>query len=58
MGTKIQDGVCVSNGGRVLFVVGKGQTLAEAQKDAYEGVHKIACPDLFFREDIGWQAIR
>ncbi|MBO7445144.1 MAG: phosphoribosylamine--glycine ligase [Bacteroidales bacterium] len=58
MGTKTQDGVCVSNGGRVLFVVGKGQTLAEAQKDAYEGVHKIACPDLFFREDIGWQAIR
>ncbi|MCR4964677.1 MAG: phosphoribosylamine--glycine ligase [Bacteroidales bacterium] len=58
MGTKMKDGECVSNGGRVLFVVGKGKDLAEAQKDAYEGVHKIACPDLFFREDIGWQAIQ
>lgn len=58
MGTKQSDGKWLSNGGRVLFVVGQGRTLAEAQKDAYEGVKTIDCPDLFYRSDIGWQAIK
>lgn len=58
MGTKQSDGKWLSNGGRVLFVVGQGRTLAEAQKDAYEGVKTIDCPDLFYRADIGWQAIK
>ncbi len=58
MGTTLKDGEYVTNGGRVLFVVGKGHTLAEAQKDAYEGVNMIECPELFYRNDIGWQAIK
>lgn len=58
MGTKQSDGKWLSNGGRVLFVVGQGDSLAEAQKDAYAGVKTIDCPDLFYRSDIGWQAIQ
>jgi phosphoribosylamine-glycine ligase len=47
----------LSNGGRVLFVVGRGKTLQEAQEDAYRGIKEMAHPDLFYRSDIGWQAI-
>lgn len=57
MGTKREDGKWLSNGGRVLFVVGQGETLRQAQSDAYEGVKAIDCPELFYREDIGWQAV-
>lgn len=57
MGVKEENGQLLSNGGRVLFVVGKGTTLKEAQQDAYQGVTRMAHPDLFFRNDIGWQAL-
>ncbi|MCR4680136.1 MAG: phosphoribosylamine--glycine ligase [Bacteroidales bacterium] len=57
MGTDRKEGQWVSNGGRVLFVVGRGRDLNEARTDAYEGVKTIYAPDLFHREDIGWQAL-
>ena len=57
MGVKEEDGQLLSNGGRVLIVVGKGATLKEAQQDAYQGVKKMEHPDLFYRKDIGWQAV-
>ena len=57
MGTKCEDGRWLSNGGRVLCVVGQGDTLAEAQHNAYDGVAKISAEGLFFRKDIGWQAV-
>lgn len=57
MGTALKDGQWVSNGGRVLFVVGQGKDIQSAQKDAYEGVKTIDAPDLFYRKDIGWQAL-
>ena len=57
MGTMQKEGQWFSNGGRVLFVVGKGATLREAREDAYNGVRAIDAPRLFYREDIGWQAI-
>lgn len=57
MGTRREEGKWLSNGGRVLFVVGEGNTLQEAQRDAYEGVKAIDCSELFYREDIGWQAV-
>ena len=58
MGTQCENGQWLSNGGRVLFVVGKGDTLKEAQQDAYEGVRSIDCPELFHRNDIGWQCCK
>jgi phosphoribosylamine--glycine ligase len=58
MGTSRNEDKWVSNGGRVLFVVGQGKTLKEAREDAYEGVDAIDAPGLFHRNDIGWQAVK
>lgn len=57
MGTALKDGKIVNNGGRVLMVVGLGDTLLEAQKNAYEKVKKIKCENLFYRNDIGYQVV-
>lgn len=57
-GTARKNDQWVTNGGRVLFVVGKGNTIVEAQKDAYEGVKQITSDNLFYRTDIGHKAIR
>lgn len=57
MGTKRVDGQIVTNGGRVLFVVGKGATLADARTNALNDVAKIDCDNLFHRTDIGHYAL-
>ena len=56
MGTAVKDGELVTAGGRVLFVVAKGATLADAHKKANEEVAKIECENLFHRTDIGHKA--
>lgn len=57
-GTALDDeGVLVANGGRVLGVTALGDTVAEAQKRAYEAVDTIDWPEGFCRRDIGWRAI-
>lgn len=53
MGTKADGEKILTNGGRVLFVVGKGATLDEARKNALSDVERIACDNLFHRTDIG-----
>ena len=53
MGTKSSEGKIVTNGGRVLFVVGKGATLDEARRNALQDVDRIVCDNLFHRTDIG-----
>ena len=58
MGTVHKEGKWYNNGGRVLFVVGEGDSLQDAQKNAYEAVSKITSDNLFYRKDIGWQAIK
>ena len=57
MGTAQKDDKWVTAGGRVLFVVGRGRTIQEAQADAYEGVRKIKSDALFYRNDIGHQSV-
>jgi phosphoribosylamine--glycine ligase len=56
-GTADQDGHVVTSGGRVLCVVGLGDTVAQAQEVAYRGVNKIKWDDVYFRTDIGHRAI-
>ncbi len=51
-GTAIEDGQVVSNGGRVLSVVGTGETVAEARERAYELVGRIQMRGSFHRSDI------
>lgn len=58
MGTAFQENSWITHGGRVLFIVGEGKTLKEAQENAYEAVNKVECDELFFRKDIGWQVIK
>lgn len=48
--------VVVSNGGRVLNVLGKGATLAEARAAAYQVLDGIELDGAFFRKDIGLRA--
>jgi phosphoribosylamine--glycine ligase len=56
-GTAKKEGKWINNGGRVLFVVGEGATLAAAQQNAYYAVEKIKSDNLFYRTDIGWQSL-
>ena len=51
-GTALQDGRLVTNGGRVLDVVGTGETLADARAAAYTGVARIDFAGMQFRTDI------
>lgn len=53
MGTAMKDGQLVTAGGRVLMVVGRGDTLAEARDRAIEAVGRVECDNLFHRSDIG-----
>lgn len=51
-------GALVGSGGRVLGIVGVGDTIAQAQERAYLGVDVIDWPEGFCRHDIGWRAIK
>ena len=57
-GTAVEDGKVVSAGGRVLCVVGLGDTVAAAAETAYGAVDGIHWEDAYFRRDIGHRAIR
>ncbi len=52
-GTKLDDGKIVTNGGRVLGVTAKGDTLKEARANAYEATKLIAFDNKYMRTDIG-----
>ncbi len=58
-GTKLTDeGMLVTNGGRVLNVTALGATVSEAQETAYKAVDIIRWPGGFCRRDIGWRAVK
>jgi len=50
-------GDVVSAGGRVLCVTALGDTVADAQRNAYAGVNAISWASEFHRGDIGWRAV-
>ena len=56
-GTASDGNAVTTSGGRVLCVVGLGETVAAAAKSAYEAVHKVTWEDVYFRRDIGHRAI-
>ena len=56
-GTKEVDDTITAVGGRVLNVTALGDTIADAQNNAYIAVDKIDWPQGFCRRDIGWRAI-
>jgi phosphoribosylamine--glycine ligase len=57
-GTVEVDGKPQSSGGRVLCVVGLGDSIKMAQKQAYEAVDKIAFDGMQYRRDIGWRGLK
>lgn len=56
-GTAMSNGQIVTDGGRVLTVVGRGGTFGEAISAAYRGVEAIAFDGMQYRRDIGRKAL-
>lgn len=56
-GTQRANGDIVTAGGRVLCVCALGDTVAQAQQNAYGTVAGISWEGEFHRTDIGWRAI-
>jgi phosphoribosylamine--glycine ligase len=57
-GTAQVDGKLYTNGGRVLCVVGLGDSVKMAQKTAYETLEKIHFDGAQYRRDIGWRGLK
>ena len=56
-GTGLRDGHIVTAGGRVLSVVGRGRTFAEAIDVAYRATREVRFDGMQFRRDIGRKAL-
>lgn len=52
-GTKFQDGKVVTNGGRVIGVVARGNDLKEARANAYKATELVDFENKYMRHDIG-----
>lgn len=52
-GSKLKDGKYVTNGGRVLGVMSKGDSVDKAIEDAYEALSVITFENSYYRTDIG-----
>lgn len=57
-GTKLENDALLTNGGRVLNVVGEGKSLQTAIDNAYEQVEKIHFDKAFYRRDIGAKGLK
>lgn len=57
-GTAAQGDRIVTNGGRVLGVVGRGADIASAVQAAYASVGQISFKDAYYRKDIAHRALR
>ncbi|WP_444899165.1 phosphoribosylamine--glycine ligase [Microbulbifer sp. VAAC004] len=56
-GTALDGERVVTNGGRVLCATALGDTVAEAQTNAYEAARAIYWEGVFYRKDIGYRAV-
>ncbi|MDR9416924.1 MAG: phosphoribosylamine--glycine ligase [Gracilimonas sp.] len=52
-GTKEEDGKIITNGGRVLNIVGSGEDLRSAIQNTYSEVKKVHFEKAYYRSDIG-----
>jgi phosphoribosylamine--glycine ligase len=52
-GTRAENGQILTSGGRVLNIVGLGETLAEARQNAYRAAEHIHFDGMHYRRDIG-----
>ncbi|HHX05196.1 MAG TPA: phosphoribosylamine--glycine ligase [Pseudomonas sp.] len=56
-GSSLKDGKIINTGGRVLCATAMGDSVAEAQANAYKLAEKISWEGSFYRKDIGYRAI-
>ncbi|MEH6366336.1 MAG: phosphoribosylamine--glycine ligase [Pseudomonas marincola] len=56
-GTTLKDGKVVTSGGRVLCATAMGDTVLDAQQNAYALARKVDWNGCFYRSDIGYRAI-
>jgi phosphoribosylamine--glycine ligase len=56
-GTALSGNDVVTSGGRVLCVVGLGNTVGAAATQAYDAANKISWDNVYYRRDIGHRAI-
>ena len=56
-GTCASSGEVVTSGGRVLCVTALGDTVASAQRKAYDAIDRIRFDGMQFRRDIGYRAV-
>jgi len=57
-GTTQEDGKLLSNGGRVLNVVGSGNTLQQAIDKTYKNIDHVQFENRYYRKDIGHKGLR
>ena len=57
-GTAQRDGRVVTNGGRVLGVTARGDSLEQALSRAYEAMAQIQFEGIYYRHDIGHRALK
>ena len=57
MGTKNDNGVLKTNGGRVMMCIATGKDIAAAREKVYTEIAKIKCDNLFYRKDIAHWAL-
>ena len=57
MGTKHDNGVLKTNGGRVMMCIATGKDIATAREKVYAEIAKIKCDNLFYRTDIAHWAL-
>ena len=56
-GTTLKDGKVVTNGGRVLCATALGNTVTEAQQNAYAIANQVSWKGVYKRNDIAYRAI-
>lgn len=52
-----ENGAILTNGGRVLCATALGDTISDAQQQAYKLASTISWQGMFYRDDIAWRAI-
>ncbi|MBL4662893.1 MAG: phosphoribosylamine--glycine ligase, partial [Flavobacteriaceae bacterium] len=53
-GTKIKDGVVVTNGGRVIAVTSLDNDFREALKITYQNIEELSFDKMYYRKDLGF----
>jgi phosphoribosylamine--glycine ligase len=56
-GTKVDDGAILTDGGRVLTVVGTGRDIADARDRVYSNIPRIRFEGCHYRRDIGLREV-